>query len=70
MRRPRTLAGEVMKAGEKALRAGKKVAAAESTLALARKAQVRADARYLELVRQTFGGPALAGREEGSQATA
>jgi len=53
MRKPRTLAGELIKAGEKAQRAAHKVRAAEQALNNARKAQAKIDAQYLQLVRQT-----------------
>ena len=52
MPKTRTLAGLVMRAGEKAQRASRNVSAAELALNNARKAQSKADAHYLDLVRQ------------------
>lgn len=54
MRKPRTPAGELIRAGEKAQRAAQKVRAAETALNGAKKAQAKADAQYLQLVRQTI----------------
>jgi len=47
MRKPRTLAGELIKAGGKAQRAGRKFRAAELALSNSRRAQERADTQYL-----------------------
>ncbi len=51
-RKPTTLAMEVMKAGEHAQKAARRVASAETALSKARTAQEKADAEYLDLVRR------------------
>ncbi len=71
---PKTGAVAVMKAGEKARRAQQRVADAERVLAKAQKAQARADAAYMALLRQTLGDrpwePTKAATEVTEQPTA
>ncbi len=58
---PRTSIAEIIKASERALRAGRRVSAAQRALTLAERARDKAEAKYMALVAESFARQPMAG---------
>jgi hypothetical protein len=69
---PKTRAAEVIKAAEKAQRADRRVSAAQKALSLAVRARDKAEAKYMQLVAESFARQPMTGPlgREGADAQA